>query len=158
LTRSSIILLTADCLVSGNTGCWCVCLCAQWWSIFFQELLERSKVEYSELEKQLRSDTALMEKKYRKAKKLIREYQHRCCTGWLRKTNSFWVIWSNVPIFSYHCVKHPVQRKVLCENYNSWHYLKIVVTVRSKAIVANYMLSKHTKSKVVMKVIFEDIF
>jgi len=46
-------------------------------NMILQELLEMSKVEYSEMEKQLRSDTALMEKKYRKAKKLIREYQHR---------------------------------------------------------------------------------
>jgi len=38
-----------------------------------------SKAEYSEMEKRLRSDTALMEKKYRKAKKLIRQYQHRYC-------------------------------------------------------------------------------
>ena len=38
-----------------------------------------SKAEHSEMEKRLRSDTALMEKKYRKAKKLIREYQHRYC-------------------------------------------------------------------------------
>ena len=46
-------------------------------NMFSQELLEMSRAEYSEMEKQLRSDTALIEKKYRKAKKLIREYQHR---------------------------------------------------------------------------------
>ena len=42
-----------------------------------QDLLEGSQSHYIELEKKLRGDYSMLEKKYHKAKKLIKEYQAR---------------------------------------------------------------------------------
>jgi hypothetical protein len=42
-----------------------------------QDMLECSQAQYIDLEKQLRTECSSIDKKYHKAKKLIKEYQHR---------------------------------------------------------------------------------
>ena len=46
-------------------------------SDYFQELLEGSQGQYIQLERKMREDFGALEKKYHKAKKLIKDYQSR---------------------------------------------------------------------------------
>jgi len=152
LLRSGIILLTADCSVSANTGM-CLSVCSA--VIVFLGAVRKVKSGVLGVRKATSVRHCTDGEEISQGKETHPRISAQVLYMMAQKNKQ---LLSDLVKCSPIFILYPVQRKVLCENYNSWLYLKIVVTVCSKAIFANYMLSKHTKSKVVMKVIFEDIF